>query len=1652
MFVSSEDRKIAEKVMDSKVWVQQRFCAPVIATASTPDCVQLFNRLNVRDLAHMLFPFRNYPNDLYITAVRDADPHTLRNFNVRFFGKESIAEIDSPGRTSFFAQFMSNNGLSLISNSEKYSKLFAQICDSPNIHAPELTPDEGGQLLAATYSPWFDIMSREYIHALRFSYFDCVDHPTAILLSVTTQFPPDQDLVAALKEAESNIVQLLEDNITADLQLPRIILLFHDVVNGPPDAQVRQLKQQLMARFAKHVQVIEMNKRPPGIGDGALGPLANSDAWDVMVTPYRIDPIHRRDDQQSTLPPVEIQDVDRITLQREINKLMKEFIVPQLQRKARELVLYIDKNRVTALGKMAAWFRSDDSKKSQKEAFVRRDREGRDIRYWYHSVEMHIRRAADYSMFLGDFSSAIYFYKMLRDDLTSSLKERAFNRSLIAAANEGVAMAQLLQGRLTLPVDSLTDKIKTQNKLEIARDTYNVSSVYSYSFRTMIFSYRLCRRHSPPAIDQARVQLIRALNTGLGPLYSAVINEELALCQAVMNPPYPIGDVLPLAPSFTFQLNPRKYAFQLMKAAGLYFGLPMRREYAFASDVTRPEYAALSRHLNGMGLLHGLRCVLRAWTIYRRRGGRTWPQLTRSIMRHVAEKFCAMKRQIFTDRAIGVYTRLVHSGHAHRADYDAVLNLLRLRQRTSPSIDATPTYQTVLPAPVIDLRLSRVSINVYGEDETSLSGADEIRRTGMANGCDPYRCEIDGAACLSQEMEAMADILRKDYASTRYLFPRSLAAFEHQRAGLNSKKHKMFSLAGTTASACVLDTKHVIMLGEQLAVKLALTNPFLSEVGSQVQITKIALLYIQTELVGTTVDTNNTSNTDVISSTHSQTPAILVGTELQESWILRGKETVIVALPFSVHEPGSYAIVGMQATVEGIPSRVFFASPLVKPQRPFREEQRKLVTDEDDILTAGALTEQCNKIATAVPAENAAYIYIRVESNAAQFALRFDPPLPSQMRDGEFFRTTLIGENKSPTQEPIVDLRLVISACCWHTLYLYEEDSSDDDTSPSAGISIVEHIARAHGPGAAYRLIRLNSSALTQNNRIKVKVVLRAQHGPAGDSIIGGVQEDHTNSFIFLASYAAAGSQRQIPVSPSVSSPVSTLCFHKMMRRCRVSPSIALSSQSTLCNTAALPSLIISLSVASKVSNKGTYQSEANNICINHISACLSEQWEPINLMKEQLIMTCRQPLLPADRFVLCLGISPRASDADQSRTLTTEEIFVGPNDVLYRNHDRDRLIKCAFWRHVGEFILARENERHTAKNGAAWYFARRAAGRGAGVIGPTPRDDTADIEGMAFYHDGKEDKTKEGTHATVAHFRESRLEAFSPESAKSTVNNIIAVGWYCVAEESNSELRVDDNSSAGSTAEPPQLQRIPAASRNVDIAVGLSFLAVDNGKLFESMNSSSTRSPITHSAVLSVTPANIPRFVYFHDLESSASISFDVILMMSPVGCDDGNSDVLCTVSASAVLSGNDTGRVKGPKPQHTPTVLVAGESVQKVVLRGTTRTARMSFTAVFLSCGIFDLSELILVEAEHSPAIMSSIQVSLEGEWLLNVVPGASSPLTVSPGTNPSVKMHQAPPVWCDVWGPVDVDLSSNEKTSTENCIKSIQITGLQDLLSDL
>lgn len=312
-------------------------------------------------------------------------------------------------------------------------------------------------------------------------------------------------------------------------------------------------------------------------------------------------------------------------------------LLPYIKRRITVLSHEIQVKRTTTLGKVVAWFKSDEAKPKREIELVSVLSGGRETgmtveRFRHSSIEMKMRRCAEFCMFLRDFEAAQRNLKMCRDELLESSQNRMLVNPLLGGVQEAISLCQLylsaqgppfhpLPSRSTPYSPAFGDQSRSNSRppfacnslvnpkctgvcrLEVAIGDYLLGSdiagnegqdkLFSYAMRTCFLLLEMCRlqQHPRPAMEAAAQLLTNMLLTKIpqrsSPVWGALIHQLLAGVYLIMNIPIPllyVGDVLRTKPSFHLSgekcgiySHLRQYVYHLHQAGSYWFSEAVQR-------------------------------------------------------------------------------------------------------------------------------------------------------------------------------------------------------------------------------------------------------------------------------------------------------------------------------------------------------------------------------------------------------------------------------------------------------------------------------------------------------------------------------------------------------------------------------------------------------------------------------------------------------------------------------------------------------------------------------------------------------------------------------------------------------------------------------------------------------------------------------------------------------------------------------------------------------------------------------------------------------------------------------------------------------------------------------------------------------------------
>ncbi|GET89261.1 hypothetical protein, conserved [Leishmania tarentolae] len=846
------------------------------------------------------------------------------------------------------------------------------------------------------------------------------------------------------------------------------------------------------------------------------------------------------------MSPEDVADVHNV-MDYYLSKSLFKFV----ERRLRMLDMSVQDRRTTTLSKMAAWFKGKDEGRPRTTDVVNAPNgvgsSGSPV-YVAHSLEMQMRHCGDLSLALHDLKGAISYYRMCIEELLETLALRPYNRALIAACQEGIGVAQLLQGKL--PPQSLTpwyagatsttQRVSSQtNRWEVAWNDYLAAGAPTHAARIAFLLYESSRVRTPPMLDRCHAILAHLQRSGTlqqQNLLSGVVNDMLAGIAAFTNPPFPAGlDVPPPIPKdYPVYLDVRRFAQRLQRAGALY----------------RAENA----------LEQSLRCYLRVLELLRVIDPQeTWRTLTEHLYLTTGQLYMQLGQDV---RGIAMTSVAVAQGtplYRHPATAKQAFESFWAQQkRTFSSMGYALCPH--MPMPRILHDTFRVDRNGYNTDTLTDDAARTMSKAAaeaewrsmekhlkktftetVLRAHPSYRFPAfhgDGKYGCSQSGHGVSSgTLSNDYGHNTATDGRggALSPAAPQQAGARQDNHVSPTAGVTSGSAAQRQRHYTIANAEPLVLNFVMENV----TGLSIEATDVTLLYL-----------NYASPEQLWKSSMMQTVRLEAGARRR------------VFLSFDPVSEGEYAIIGLCWTLMGQEGYYYFST---RESRPGCPESLYEYAIENPMPSLDAV-------------EN---IHVSVTPSKACVTATFQPPIPEHLYDGEYFYTNLVVRNTS-AQKDAVHVVLQRSPAASHLMYI-EEFGRTQNLKREAPFVLAEHLK-------------------AQETRT-FAVTIRAQHGSSNAAL------PHTSNYFFLLLGYLSGPLPELAklppclfesapeldsastTPPTGTSPTSTmvsttstkqqqphsptasvaahkfpggssvmLCVHRLLRRCEVEPILAMHS------------------------------------------------------------------------------------------------------------------------------------------------------------------------------------------------------------------------------------------------------------------------------------------------------------------------------------------------------------------------------------------------------------------------------------------------------------------------------------------------------------
>ncbi|KAG5503310.1 hypothetical protein GH5_04378 [Leishmania sp. Ghana 2012 LV757] len=846
----------------------------------------------------------------------------------------------------------------------------------------------------------------------------------------------------------------------------------------------------------------------------------------------------------------------------EVRNVMAYYLSQSLfkfvERRLRMLDMSVQDRRTTTLGKMAAWFKGRDEARPRTAEVVNTPN-GFDSsvlpKYVAHSLEMQMRHCGDLSLALHDLKGAISYYRMCIEELLETLALRPYNRPLIAACQEGIGVALLLQGKLApqsltpwyTGATSATQRVSSQtNRWEVAWNDYLAAGTQTYAVRLAFLLYESSRVRTPPMLDRCRAILMHLQQSGIlhrQNLLNGVVNDMLAGIAAFTNPPFPAGLAVPpsIPRDYPVYMNLRGFARRLQQAGALY-----------STDNS---------------LEQALRCYLRVLELLRAIDPQeTWKTLAEHLYLTAGHLYTQMGQDV---RGIALASASVAQGtplYRNPATAQQAFEGFWAQQKRVLS-GMGYALCPHMPMPRILRGSFHVDRNYYSTDTLT---DDAARRMSEAT--------------AETEWRGMEKHLKKNYtetvlrAHTRYRFPAfqeggkdngggathgrrgqgdqcghggssstanngdgyNAAADARGRAssppaGVRKDDH-MFAAAGATSGSRAQTPRHyTIAKAEPLVISFVMENT----IGCPIEATELTLLYLDCA-----------SPEQLWKGSAAQTVRLKAGARQR------------VSLSFDPLSEGEYAIIGLSWCLLDQEGYYYFAT---RDSRPGCPESLYEYAIENPMPSLDA-------------PEN---IHVSVTPSKARVTASFLPPLPEHLYDGEYFHTNLIVRNISAQQDAAYVV-LQRSPAASHLMYI-EEFGRLQNLKREASLLLAEHLkaqetrtfavtiraqhrcgdtALQNTPNSFFLLIGYLPGPLPVPEKLPPPLLtnspeLDAAHTPPQTESSPGSATASPTSALHEQFHCATAT---VAAHKAAGEPAVMVRLHRLLRRCEVQPMVALHS------------------------------------------------------------------------------------------------------------------------------------------------------------------------------------------------------------------------------------------------------------------------------------------------------------------------------------------------------------------------------------------------------------------------------------------------------------------------------------------------------------
>ncbi|AIN99026.1 hypothetical protein LPMP_251630 [Leishmania panamensis] len=1205
--------------MSLEEWVEQRYARPVVVVEGSPAADAICAR-NGMDLIHLLRLHSVYRGGPLSARVRDrSDTIVCNQFGVRLMRTECVPDVALSQVTRHTRRLLRNAAAIDLAYGEQLDAALAEIVEKnrsrhngslprpvrptqPSTTSSSFEPSTiiGGPaavptLLERACPTWHRSFIRDFHSLVRCSSFDTIDYPIGVLFAASTTEAGGVEGIFQVFRAQARRIQELCASLPGmDTELHQYYLILHDNTSplSPSLSTARQILTAVQQLYGvNYCALVKVNSVVDPRTVKNLDPSMWIEASPAVMDVPSAQALHQASAAASSLPSgppalsfrtlhgtcgtwpnsntaiitgcyMSPEDVT------EVHNVMAYYLSQSLfrfvERRLSMLDVSVQDRRTTTLGKMAAWFKGKDEVRPRTAEVVNKPN-GFDSpalpKYVAHSLEMQMRHCGDLSLALHDLKGAVSYYRMCIEELLETLTLRPYNRALIAACQEGIGVAQLLQGKLATQsltpwytgVTSATQRVSSQtNRWEVAWNDYLAAGTQTYATRIAFLLYESSRVRTPPMLDRCHAILMHLQRSGIlrrQNLLSGVVNDMMAGIAAFTNPPFSAGLAVTLSipRDYPVYMSLRQFAQRLQQAGALY------------------------RADNS--LEQALRCYLRVLELLRVIDPQeTWKTLTEHLYLTVGQLYTQLGQDV---RGIALRSAAIAQGTSLYRNpataQQAFEDFWAQQKRVLSSMGYTLCPH--MPMPRILRDSFHVDRNYYSTDALTDDAAHKMSET-----------------TAETEWRSMEKHLKKSYTETvlrahpRYRFPafqggskdrnhgaahrrqsqsgqsthdgcRHTTYNSHQRnaavrahggalspqlpavsreAGAH-QDDDVLAVAGTTSgSTAQLSRHYTIAKAEPLVLNFVMENT----VGCSIEVTELTLLYLD-----------------------YASPEQLWKSSMTQAVRLEAGARQRVSLPFDLVSEGEYAIIGLSWSLLGQEGYYYFAT---RESRPGCPESLYEYAIEHPMPSLDA-------------PEN---IQVSVTSSKACVTATFRPPLPEHLYDGEYFHTNLIVQNTS-AQQDAAHVVLQRSPAASHLMYI-EEFGRLQNLKREAPLVLAEHLKAQETRTFAVTIRPQHRRGDTARQNTPNYFFLLLAYLPEplpvpemslpGSASVPGVETSSItpptgspSSTAMVSPTSPLHRQFHTPTAPVValsaaSGPTIMVRLHRLLRRCEVQPVVAMHS------------------------------------------------------------------------------------------------------------------------------------------------------------------------------------------------------------------------------------------------------------------------------------------------------------------------------------------------------------------------------------------------------------------------------------------------------------------------------------------------------------